>query len=103
MTPPTINVCGPSRGRWSAPIPAPEVFNPRHLRRKWTCEHPEHQGPRKKIRSARMFVQRWTLSGKEYREAIRDFDLFSLTVPPRWLCPKCARKERRKLPRRRTR
>ncbi len=92
---PTVVVCGPRRGRWSIPVPAPEVFNPRYLRRKWTCEHPGHQGPKEKIRSARMFVQKWTLSKKEYREAVREYDLFSLTVPPRWLCPNCARKERK--------
>jgi hypothetical protein len=39
-----------------------------------------------------MYVQKWVLTKKELREATRDFDMFSLEMPLKIICPYCAEK-----------
>jgi len=109
---PTIYICGASRGRYGYPW---RIDGSRGIRR-WrdaetdkmlrrpkmvSCESSRHWDPddgrRRRYSREKCYVQRWTLTRKELRETVDAYDVFSLTMPVRLLCPDCAREERRKL------
>lgn len=95
-------ICGPSRGRWSRPFPIDGNIkfvdeDGRPCRKPYlvSCEHRDHWAPRgrKRFKRSECYAQRWELTEKEFWEAIRDNDIFSLDMRPRFLCPKCTGKE----------
>jgi hypothetical protein len=105
-----ISICRASRGRYTAPIPIPEVkiiwtdedgnegLNPP---KKYPCEHPKHwnwgkgtrNGQKLYYPSEEMFYQKWHLTKKEMKEAIRQYDIFSLEMTGRIICRNCAEHE----------
>lgn len=97
-------ICGASKGRYSKPIPITKIAikwvnqqgkiiakpkelgcdnadNPLHAEQKWF--------PYKK-----MYVQKWILIKKERAKAIKEFDMISLDMPVKIICPDCWRKIR---------
>ena len=97
----SVVICGASRGRYSKPIPIEQVkinwvsetersVNPPG---KLKCESSDFLHPRRRwYPYKKMFVQKWVLTKKELREATRDFDMFSLEMPLKIICPYCAEK-----------
>jgi len=105
----SVVICGASRGRYSKPIPIEQVkinwvsetersVNP-PLKLKCQssdllrCQSGSFWHPRKRwYPYNEMYVQKWVLTKKELREATRDFDMFSLEMPLKIICPYCAEK-----------
>lgn len=92
-------ICGPSRGHYGRPyrIDGPRgvtqwvsaersVKPPRFL----YCWHPKHSARRRRFAPGTGYVQRWTLTKRELHAAIRDWDVFSLDMPARFVCSSCA-------------
>ena len=94
----SIHICGASRGRYSKPVPLKDMPI------KWTSESGRILNPPKTVRCEgchilhprrrwfpreEMYVQKWVLTKKELREATRDFDMFSLEMPLKIICPWC--------------
>ena len=104
----TLNICGPSRGEYGLPwrIDGPRGIKgwitargdlakpPRTLR----CTYPGHfltvRENRCNYPRGECSVQHWKLTRQEVHDAIEAFDMFSLDMPPRFLCPSCTREER---------
>ena len=96
------NICGASRGQYGKPKPlkdfplkwvSEETGRPIKTPKKVECEYPKHEiygdGRQKWYLIESCYVQHWKLTKKELREATRDWDMFSLEMRPRILCPKC--------------
>ena len=102
-------ICGASRGRYGYPwridgprgikewrsesgrkLPRPSLFR---------CDQPEHRTYAGRVgrafSRANGYVQRWVLTKREFKAAVEAWDMFSLEMPPRFLCSDCAHKERR--------
>ena len=80
-------ICGASRGRYGKPLTFPEAYRGK-LPQTTYCDRCEK---RYKIEGLRVF--RWELEPEELKEAVRDFDIFSLDMPDQILCRKCIDKE----------
>ncbi len=105
-----ITICGPSRGRYGYPwridgsrgIKNWRSESGRKLPRPFLvrCGDPEHErivkGTRRNFARAYCYVQRWIMTRRELREAGKALDIFSLEMPSRFLCPDCARRERKR-------
>lgn len=97
-------VCGATRGHWSKPVPLTQVplkwVNAKGRRikcpKKLQCERCSdiYEKPRY-FNSQEMFVQKWIMTKKELKDAVKDFDIFSLEMlsKTRILCPECAKKQ----------
>ncbi|MDP2661879.1 MAG: hypothetical protein Q8R28_14230 [Dehalococcoidia bacterium] len=104
------SICGPTRGHYGRPW---RIDGPRGIKR-WLdgneqplraprivyCEHPQHRWwatarpNRTRFLRAAGYVQRWVLSKREIRRAVKAWDIFSLDMPSRLVCPTCAGRER---------
>ena len=95
------HICGASRGRYSDPVPINDmaikwksetdriVKPPCKIR----CESGDFLHPRKRwFPYEKMYVQKWVVTKKELREAIRCYDMFSLEMPLKIICPWCYEK-----------
>lgn len=94
----TVFICGPRRGRYGPPIPIPQA------RLRWVddygrrikapdrvrCEGSHHSGRRVWFARRACFVQRWTLTDEELKEAMEEYDMMSLDMRSQILCPACA-------------
>ena len=97
-------ICGASRGRYGAPwrIDGPrgvkswvsENYRKLAAPKKVRCGSPKHQPRRFWYPREDCFVQKWRLTKREFYQAIEAHDIFSLTMPPRFLCPECAKRVR---------
>ena len=92
-----IHICGATRGRYGIPrkIKVDTVFRDVEgekatLPEKLRCEDPLHDEKRIYFPAMECYFQEWELTEKEFREATNDYDMFSLEMPVRMLCPKCA-------------
>lgn len=97
MTTETIGaICGASRGRYGHPW---RILGPRGVQR-WVdedeqpikppktfiCEADNHASRRKRFNLADGYVQQWKMSKREVRQAVKNWDMFSLTMPSLLLC-----------------
>jgi hypothetical protein len=94
-------VCGPSRGHYGRPwrIDGPQgikrwmndeeraVRAPKRVR----CDGPKHWGRRCWYPREECYVQKWVMNKQAFKQAVRAYDIFSLTMPSRVLCPACAK------------
>ncbi len=93
-------ICGPRRGRFLEPIPVKSAKiewvddEGRRVRppRVFSCEDPGHMGRVKKFPYSKMYVQKWRLTPKELRDAVKEYDMFSLEMRLRIICPGCRRR-----------
>ena len=97
------NICGASRGRYGNPkalrdFPlkwvSEETGRSIKTPKKVECEYPCHDfycgdGRRKLYETESCHFQNWVFTKKERCEIINDFDMMSLGIPPRILCPNC--------------
>ena len=83
----TMIICGASRGKYGEPLTFPEAYKG-ELPRTACCDRCE-----KRYRIESLRVSRWELTPQEKKEAVRDFDMFSLDMPDKVLCLKCSDKE----------
>ena len=111
-----IVLCGAGRGHYSSPVPYSknplrwvdaenwdEKINPP---KKFHCEGSDHfdnlrmakfkgktdlHGNTASFPLKDMFIQRWVMTKKEMREAIKQYDMFSLEMPPVIICKFCAK------------
>lgn len=94
-----VHICRPRRGRYSLPIPIrqvkikwvndeeKEVKAPKILK----CELNDLFHPKKRrYEYSKMFYLRWILTKRELKEAVDEFDIFSIDVPALIICPRCA-------------
>src|SRR3990172_10324303 len=101
-----IHIYRATRGKYGKPIPVPESGM------KWIddqgseiepplkqpCEHPKHWQWGRGTRNGQclyfatdaMFLQKWEMTKREQREAVKQYDMASLEMPPRLLCPDCS-------------
>lgn len=102
-------ICGVSRGRYAAPILVSKAEinwtddedNPIQMPEKFPCEHEQHwewgkgtrNGQKLYYPTAEMFYQKWHLIDKELKEAIKQYDIFSLEMTGRILCKDCVERE----------
>ena len=104
----SLVICGASRGHYGPPW---RIDGARGIKQ-WvneedkrmrppefiSCEGPEHWDPkdgrRRRYLRQNCSIQKWVLTKAELKAAIRDYDMLSLDMPPRLLCPFCARTER---------
>ena len=102
-------ICGVSRGRYADPILiktkklnwTDEEDNPIPVPEKYPCEHNRHWDLGKGTRNGQklyypteeMFWQKWHLTDEEMKEAIEQYDIFSLEMTGRIICGKCAERE----------
>lgn len=67
---------------------------------KHPCEYPKHlewgkgrrNGQKLNYPTSQMFVQFWQLTDDEFAQAVENYDMFSLDMPPRLICENCAHK-----------
>ena len=92
-----IHICGATRGRYGIPrkIKVDTVFRDvegekAKLPKKIRCEDPLHDEKRIYFPVMECYFQKWELTEKEFQEATNNYDMFSLEMPVRMLCPKCA-------------
>jgi len=93
-----IHICGTRRGRYGIPrkIEVDTVFRDADtgekikLPGKIRCEDSLHEGRQVYFPTLECYFQGWELTEEEYQEAIDHYDMFSLEMPVRILCPKCA-------------
>ncbi len=91
-------ICGPSRGRYGPPIPVPKArvrwVNGEGCRvkapDKVRCEGWNHYGRQVWFPRRKCFLQKWALTPEELKAAVEEYDMMSLDVNSRILCPKCA-------------
>ena len=102
-------ICGVSRGRYIDPVPigqagltwVDEEDEPISIPEKHHCEHENHwqwgkgtrNGQKLYFPTEKMFYQKWKLTNKELKEAIKQYDIFSLEITGRIICQECAEKE----------
>lgn len=102
-------ICKANRGRYGVPIPIKQINinwmdedgNKISAPKEKDCEHPHHwmlgkgrrNGQKLKYPLEEMYVQKWELSEKEFKEAIDQFDMFSLDMPIRIICGNCKKNE----------
>ena len=102
-------ICGVSRGGYIKPVPMTEMNfqwededgNPIDTPLKYACEHDNHWNWGKGTRNGQklyypleeMFYQKWKLTDKEMKEAIEEYDIFSLEMRGRIICKNRAKKE----------
>ena len=105
-------ICGVSRGRYIQPVPVSnakinwmdEEDNPISIPKKYPCTHEKHwewgkgtrNGQKLYFHTEEMFWQKWKLTDKELKEAIRQYDMFSLEMRGRIICQYCAEREMKK-------
>lgn len=97
-------ICGTSMGRYSNPISITEV----NIR--WKNENGKRVKSPKKLRCENecighpkqcwfpyneMYIQKWLLTNEETTQAIKNSDIYSLSMPSKILCPHCAKKMKR--------
>ena len=104
------SICGVSRGRYIKPILfiksgikfVDEDYIPTETTEEFcACEHIKHWSWGKGTRNGQklyyptneMYYQKWHMTRKELNEAINQFDIFSLEMTGRIICPDCAKKE----------
>lgn len=99
-------ICGASRGHYGKPI---DVYssgikwidddeNDIEPPEKTACEHSNHwkwgngtrNGQKLYYPTQNMFVIFWELTDEELKEAIDQFDMFSLDMPTKVICENCA-------------
>ena len=93
-------ICGSSRGRYGKPISFKNLgiksFN--EIPDKLACEHDDHWKLGKGTRNGQtlyypvieMFIQKWEFSEIELKDAVDNYDMFSLEMKTRIICKKCA-------------
>jgi hypothetical protein len=102
-------ICGVSRGRYLMPVPvmeakinwAEEQEGDVEIPEKYPCEHDNHwlwgkgtrNGQKLYYPTMEMFYQKWHLTDDELKEAIDQYDIFSLEMTGRIICRECAKKE----------
>lgn len=102
-------ICGVSRGRYIQPVPVSdakvnfidEEDNPIVRPKKYPCGHDKHwewgkgtrNGQKLYFRTEEMFWQAWHLTENEMKEAIDQYDMFSLEMRGRIICKECAEME----------
>ncbi|MCM8808250.1 MAG: hypothetical protein NC926_09995 [Candidatus Omnitrophica bacterium] len=91
-------ICGARRGRYSKPIPLRSLKFKRKLPKKIRCHNADYiLHPKQKwFPSNEMFLQKWILTKKELKEAIEEYDFFSLEMPNKIICKFCAEEVRKK-------
>jgi len=103
------SICGVSRGRYIQPVAVnkekinwtDEEDNPIAIPEKYPCQHDDHWKYGKGTRNGQklyspteeMFWQKWKLTDKELKEAMKQFDIFSLEMSGRIICKECAERE----------
>lgn len=80
-------ICGASLGRWGKPMPLPTA-----PAGKMRCEISTHHLRKWLFPATEMYYQRWELTEDEMSQAINNYDMFSLDMPPRFLCEDCKRR-----------
>ena len=85
--PTTMIICAASRGKYGKAQTFSEAYKGK-LPETTYCDKCKR---RYKIENLRVF--RWELTPQERKEAVRNFDMFSLDMPDRILCLKCIDKE----------
>jgi len=109
----SIFICGPSKGKYSEPIPIEKAgitwvdddYHTVNAPKKHRCEHPNHfnwsfgsKNGRKLIyKTSEMFYQKFVLTKEELKIAIDEYDIFSLDMSGRIICKNCAEKEIKKI------
>ena len=106
-------ICGVSRGGYIQPIAVEqaeinwtdEEDEPIPMPKKLPCQHDDHwrfgkgtrNGQKLYYPTEEMFWQKWHLTDKELKEAIRQHDIFSLEMTGRIICKECAEREAKKI------
>jgi len=88
-------ICSVIKGHWGEPIPATLLgwrtktgreANPPKL---ISCEHPKHQGKRKRFPLVEMYYQRWELTEEKLEKAVKKYEMRSLEPFGRFICRQC--------------
>ena len=104
-----IHILRATRGGYQKPIPLSEAglkwvddnHNKTKRPLKQPCDHPKHWEWGKGTRNgqklwyplSKMFYQKWHLTDKQLKQAIKQYDMASLEMRGRIICKDCADKE----------
>lgn len=101
-----VHILYATRGRWGKPVPVLESTirwigedeQPTKPPKKARCQHPNHwqwgngtrNGQKLIYPLEELFFQKWEMTKKELRDAIKQFDMASLDISSRVICKNCA-------------
>ncbi len=95
-----IHIYRATRGKYLKPIPIlqaglnweNEEYKPVKMPKIIKCEHPDHSERQFKYPSETMFYQKFHLTTKELKEAVKQWDIASLEMKGIIICEHCAKK-----------
>jgi len=97
-----IHICGATRGHYGKPILLkdlgikkfidPDTQKEYKIPKKLRCDSSKHEGRKVWFPWQKMYVQKWELTEEELKQAEKEYDIFSLDMPPLIICHECAKR-----------